>query len=66
MGAPYIDVMQHYFTDTANIVKYLQLKAESSVPAEEAKCVCENYLVIELFNDDISTAGIVAGQSLKL
>jgi hypothetical protein len=35
MGAPYTDVMQHYFTDTTNIVKYLPLKAESFVPAEE-------------------------------
>jgi hypothetical protein len=34
MGAPYTDVMQRYFTDTANIVKYLPLKAESFMPAE--------------------------------
>jgi hypothetical protein len=37
MGAPYTDVMQHYFTDTANIVKYLPLKAESFAHAEEVR-----------------------------
>jgi hypothetical protein len=37
MGVPYTAVMQHFFTDTANILKYSPLKAESVVPAEQVQ-----------------------------